>query len=208
MTAITTSCETLTTIIKANPRAKDQSEVTSLQKTISTLRDRLLHLENQLKIQDGNIQIERSNNEANIKSLQSLLDETRKQLQQSCETSQYEFNQYTEKVKVKDDEIQQLTQNIQKLKKNLDTAQDEVIQLKLHIAAQLDANMAKETSATNKAATNQQQHTYDTQSKPKVLFLGTSNIKAINEAKLTTAATVEKVVKYTLKENSSFCNFT
>ncbi|CAC5387353.1 unnamed protein product [Mytilus coruscus] len=117
MTAITTSFETLTTIIKANPRAKDQSEVTSLQKTVSTLRDRLLHLENQLKIQDGNIQIERSNNEVNIKSLQSLLDETRKQLKQSCETSQYEFNQYTEKIKVKDDEIQQLTQNIQKLKK-------------------------------------------------------------------------------------------
>ncbi|CAC5387096.1 unnamed protein product [Mytilus coruscus] len=117
MTAITTSCETLTTIIKANPRAKDQSEVTSLQKTISTLRDSLLHLENQLKIQDGNIQIERSNNEVNIKSLQSLLDETRKQLKQSCETSQYEFNQYTEKIKVKDNEIQQLTQKIQKLKK-------------------------------------------------------------------------------------------
>ncbi|CAC5378012.1 unnamed protein product [Mytilus coruscus] len=121
MTAITTSFETLTTIIKANPRAKDQSEVISLQKTVSTLRDRLLHLENQLKIQDGNIQIERSNNEVNIKSLQLLLDETRKQLKQSCETSQYEFNQYTEKIKVKDDEIQQLTQNIQKLKKNLDT---------------------------------------------------------------------------------------
>ncbi|CAG2218274.1 unnamed protein product [Mytilus edulis] len=203
ITAITTSCETLTTIIKANPRAKDQSEVTSLQKTISTLRDRLLHLENQLKIQDGNIQIERSNNEVNIKSLQSLLDETRKQLKQSCETSQYEFNQYTEKVKAKDEEIQQLTQNIRKLKTNLDTAQDEVIQLKNHIAAQLDANMAKETSS-NKAATNQQQHRNDTQSKPKVLFLGTSNIKAINEAKLTTAATVEKVVKYTLKETVAY----
>ncbi|CAG2190212.1 unnamed protein product [Mytilus edulis] len=179
ITAITTSCETLTTIIKANPRAKDQSEVTSLQKTISTLRDRLLHLENQLKIQDGNIQIERSNNEVNIKSLQSLLDETRKQLKQSCETYQYEFNQYTEKIKAKDEEIQQLTQNIRKLKTNLDTAQDE-------------------------AATNQQQHRNDTQSKPKVLFLGTSNIKAINEAKLTTAATVEKVVKYTLKETVAY----
>ncbi|CAG2210987.1 unnamed protein product [Mytilus edulis] len=135
--------------------------------------------------------------------LQSLLDETRKQLKQSCETSQYEFNQYTEKVKAKDEEIQQLTQNIRKLKTNLDTAQDEVIQLKNHIAAQLDANMAKETS-TNKAATNQQQHRNDTQSKPKVLFLGTSNIKAINEAKLTTAATVEKVVKYTLKETVAY----
>ncbi|VDH89492.1 Hypothetical predicted protein [Mytilus galloprovincialis] len=107
-------------------------------------------------------------------------------------------------MKAKDEEIQQLTQNIRKLKTNLDTAQDEVIQLKNHVAAQLDANMAKETSATNKAATNQQQHRNDTQSKPKVLFLGTSNIKAINEAKLTTAATVEMVVKYSLKETVAY----
>ncbi|CAC5413691.1 unnamed protein product [Mytilus coruscus] len=57
MTAINSSCKPSSTLIKAKERSKDQSKVTFLQKMINTLRQRLQHLENHFKIQEGNMLI-------------------------------------------------------------------------------------------------------------------------------------------------------
>ena len=115
-------------------------------------------------------------------------------MKQTIDQSQLEFEQYRVKLKAKEDEISQLSETVDQLTVKLSKAQDEVIQLKQHISATTDGTDTPFSA----------QRSQTTTSKPRVLLVGTSNIKDINEAKITDAAIVTKIVKYTLKDTKSF----
>ncbi|CAC5393182.1 unnamed protein product [Mytilus coruscus] len=87
------------------------------------------------------------------------------------------------------------TRNQIKLMK-LDEAQDEILQLKSNISASLDEatprSIQKEVVREVPPA------------KPKLLFVGTSNIQGIHVEKLTQAADIKKVIQYTLDDTSEF----
>ena len=76
----------------------------------------------------------------------------------------------------------------------LSSTQDEVIQLKLNLAAALDP---RDTYETPKARKNNA-------SLPQALLIGTSNIKGIVPDKLTHAAEVHKEIKYTIDDALTF----
>ena len=122
------------------------------------------------------------------------MDTTRLQLKQTVDQSQFEFDQYREKLRSKEDEITQLSESVDQLTVKLSKAQDEIIQLKQHISATADG-------AGNQFVVKGHQ---TTPSKPSVLLVGTSNIKDINEEKITDVAAVSKIIKYTLQDTKSF----
>lgn len=70
----------------------------------------------------------------------------------------------------------------------------------MHISALMDSNIQK----LSVKPTDTLRHPDVTLLKSKVLLLGTSNIKNINETKLSDAVNVEKVVKYTLEETKTY----
>ena len=194
---VKSTCETIKSLI-GNIKPKDQSDVVMLNKTISSLREKNLQLETQLRTEVGNATIEKSSLEINNASLQSLLDSNRQQLKQTMDQSQSEFEQYRDKLRAKDNEIAQLSETIHQMAVKLDKAQDEIIQLKQHISASVAGSSF--TTVQHSA----QGHQTVTPAKPSVLLVGTSNVKDINEAKITDACSVTKIVKYTMKDAKSF----
>jgi len=177
-----------------------QTEIPTLQKSINSLREKNQLLETKLKIQESNAALERCQNADSVRNMKLLLDETRSQLKQSVETANSESNIHAERMKAKIEEIQQLTVSVANLTAKLDHAQDEILQLKMHISALMDSNIQK----LSVKPTDTLRHPDVTLLKPKVLLLGTSNIKNINETKLSDAVNVEKVVKYTLEETETY----
>ena len=161
---VKSTCETIKSLI-GNIKPKDQSDVVMLNKTISSLREKNLQLETQLRTEVGNATIEKSSLEINNASLQSLLDSNRQQLKQTMDQSQSEFEQYRDKLRAKDNEIAQLSETIHQMAVKLDKAQDEIIQLKQHISASVAGSSF--TTVQHSA----QGHQTVTPAKPSVLLV-------------------------------------
>ena len=71
----------------------------------------------------------------------------------------------------------------------------------MHVAALTDSNCEKFIKST---LTGAAKSPVSRPSKPNVLLLGTSNIKNINEAKLSDAVAMQKVVKYTIEDTMTY----
>lgn len=197
--SVSDCCKKLSELI--DKKGKDaQTEIPTLQKSINSLREKNQLLETKLKIQESNAALERCQNEDSVRNMKLLLDEIRSQLKQSVETANSESNIHAERMKAKNEEIQQLSASVANLTAKLDHAQDEILQLKMHISALMDSSIQK----LSVKPTDTLRHPDVTLLKSKVLLLGTSNIKNINETKLSDAVNVEKVVKYTLEEIKTY----
>lgn len=197
--SVSDCCKKLSELI--DKKGKDaQTEIPTLQKSINSLREKNQLLETKLKIQESNAALERCQNEDSVRNMKLLLDEIRSQLKQSVETANSESNIHAERMRSKNEEIQQLTVSVANLTAKLDHAQDEILQLKMHISALMDSSIQK----LSVKPTDTLRHPDVTLLKSKVLLLGTSNIKNINETKLSDAVNVEKVVKYTLEEIKTY----
>ena len=110
MTAISSSCETMSNLFRVGNKDKISQEIPSLQRSILSLKEKNELLETQLKICEGKVQLERSQHDESTKSLQTMLDETRAQLKQTLETLTSEASIHTDKMKTKNEELEKLSQ--------------------------------------------------------------------------------------------------
>ncbi|CAC5362498.1 unnamed protein product [Mytilus coruscus] len=125
-----------------------------------------------------------------------MLEDTRNQIKLMVSSNNNEIDFKSKRLEEKNEEITQLTSSLNIVKKKLDEAQDEILQLKSNISASLDEatprSIQKEVVREVPPA------------KPKLLFVGTSNIQVIHVEKLTQAADIKKVIQYTLDDTSEF----
>ena len=98
---------------------------------------------------------------------------------------------YIDKLKEKNKEIETLNDSTTRLRDQLKTAQDEIISTKIQIAS---------LSSGKHEMPNEPGHL----GKPCVLLIGTSNIKYIQESKLSDNMQIKKFVKYTIDETCEF----
>jgi hypothetical protein len=90
-----------------------------------------------------------------------------------------------------------MSRTINQLTNQLNKAQDEIIELKITFRHQLMEPISAMCITL---------HSHQIVAPPKlsVLLIGTSNVKNINEAKLTDSCYVTKIVKHTMKNTKSF----
>lgn len=177
---------------------KSNKDSESSSRMISSLKERVAHLETELRLEKSSAALEKSTLESNMGVLKSLNEDVKHQLSLSKESMETMYTQHAEKMQAKDAELDRLTANMHNLAEKLDKAQDEIIQLKSHISSLMDKKGTEgydpfQANASATAAT-----------KPQVLLIGTSNIKEINESRLTDAAVVKKVIKYKIKDVQPF----
>lgn len=101
---------------------------------------------------------------------------------------------YRKKINEKNTEIEALNEATKRLRTQVSTTEDEITSLKMHIAStSSNPEMAEKFYVPNAS-----------KAKPSVILIGTSNIKNIQESKLSENMQIEKYVKYTIDQT---CNF-
>ena len=175
-----------TTQMEGNDTASDKAKVRSLSEEIKLL-------EIKLKAERSKAEIATAQYEESLKHEKTMLSETRSELQKMIVSSNTEADFNAERLKEKNSEIGNLQTLVQDLTVKLNRANDEILSLKLQLSTAFEHNLSKLL---------QQESPSD--SKPCVLLIGTSNIKGINENKLTQAANVRKVVKYTMADTMEY----
>lgn len=176
----------------------ESEQPSDLKNKIKLLQEDKNTLESQLKSERGNMIILQASFDNAIKHEQELLAESRNQLKLMVSTNTNELEYTSKRLDEKNEEIKELTSELQITRNKLQDAQDEILQLKLQISASMDTDVQiTKTHKTEEAKAS-------TQSKPQLVLVGTSNIQGINEEKLTMAADVHKIIKYTLDETSEY----
>ncbi|VDI84200.1 Hypothetical predicted protein [Mytilus galloprovincialis] len=172
------------------------ADVTALKKKVQLLEDEIQSLKSQLQTEKGNNVLLQEQFNTAIKHEQSMLEDTRNQIKLMVSSNNNEIDFKSKRLEEKNEEITQLTSSLNIVKKKLDEAQDEILQLKSNISASLD-------EATTRSIQKELVREVPP-AKPKLLFVGTSNIQGIHVEKLTQAADIKKVIQYTLDDTSEF----
>ena len=195
ITAITTSKEScLLAISKIHLASPQDHDISSCQAKIRALNEEVKLLESKLKIERSKSELVVLQYEESLKHEKALLEQTRSELHKMVLNANSEADFNAERLKVKNEEICTLHSSTQELSSKLDRANDEILSLKMQLSASLDQNFSKVPHHDN----------WREPSKPNVLLMGTSNIKGINEDKLTQSANVHKVIKYTMAETKQY----
>lgn len=175
----------------------DTSEVSMLQSRIGVLEVEKQDLDIQVKQHKANFEQASLQHDEVVKQKAKMLADCNRQYNQIEKTLSLEREFLQNKLTKKDEEIESLQNRNRILASKLDEAQDQIIELKSQIgsASSSDSSGFK-TVGLHVAAKSP--------SKPWALLIGTSNLKHINEEKLTDAAIVTKVIQYTLKEAEEY----
>ncbi|CAC5400944.1 unnamed protein product [Mytilus coruscus] len=172
------------------------ADVTALKKKVQLLEDEIQSLKSQPQTEKGNNVLLQEQFNSAIKHEQSMLEDTRNQIKLMVSSNNNEIDFKSKRLEEKNKEITQLTSSLNIVKKKLDEAQDEILQLKSNISASLDEATPR---SIQKEVVREVPPT-----KPKLLFVGTSNIQGIHMEKLTQAADIKNVIQYTLDDTSEF----
>ncbi|CAC5374668.1 unnamed protein product [Mytilus coruscus] len=145
------------------------ADVTALKKKVQLLEDEIQSLKSQLQTEKGNNVLLQEQFNSAIKNEQSMLEDTRNQIKLMVSSNNNEIDFKSKRLEEKNEEITQLTSSLNIVKKKLDEAQDEILQLKSNISASLD-------EATPRSSQKEVVREVPP-AKPKLLFVGTSNIQ-------------------------------
>lgn len=180
--------EDLNTRVKEFCKPKDTEELVTLRKKVSDLQAEKQSLEQQLKIERNNIAYNEEHHASAIKYEKGLVEKLRKELEDIISSSTTEIQFSSSRMEEKNQEILHLSKAVQDLNKKVSDLQDENINLRTQIANLFDsqASAAPFTNVGSKL--------------PFALLIGTSNIKGINEKKLTTAVDIAKIIAFTTEE--------
>lgn len=187
--------------MKSSPSRDSISTVNSDQ-SVFLLKSKISSLEDQLKLEKSNSAIAKGAYETNIKTLQALLDNSRRQAQEGSDSMRVEMEQFREKLRNKEAENERLTENNGILKGKLDKTQDELINLKSQMSELMDKT--NDTVGASENSFRAVQNSRSQPAKPRVLLIGTSNCKEINEARISNSVVVNKVIKYVIKDAISY----
>lgn len=161
---------------------------------IDALKKKNQTLENELKELKHESYKEKVEIEDKLKKTKEDLDKTREELRKTFELTNSEGDMYRKKINEKNTEIEALNEATKRLRTQVSTTEDEITSLKMHIAStSSNPEMAEKFYVPNAS-----------KAKPSVILIGTSNIKNIQESKLSENMQIEKYVKYTIDQT---CNF-
>lgn len=168
-------------------------EVEPMQKKIHDLKVEKQSLELQLQIERNNIATNNEHYESSLKHERAKVEKLQAELEDYITTSTREMHFGSSRMEEKNQEIITLSKCKNDLTERVNYLQDENLNLKSQISNMYDKNM------------NRQSKTSEVPNKPAILsafLLGTSNIKGINEDKLTTEVAITKEIAFTLNETS------
>ena len=189
----TKSCDANKVKGSANKNSTDTCTISSLETKLRNIKDENKSLEYQLQLEKSNSMLLKEQYEQALAHEKSLTRDARDQLMKSLATASSEQELCEKRLKEKNNEIESLSRTVTDLSTKLNNSRDEVIQMKVQFAA------------TTESTTSPVNITHGAQPpKPTVLLVGTSNLKGINQTKLTNAADVYKEIKYTMKEAAEY----
>ncbi|VDI51282.1 Hypothetical predicted protein [Mytilus galloprovincialis] len=171
---------------------EDTNTVTSYQKKISRLQKNNQSLELQLKIERNNVALNNTNFESALQHERSLVRNLRKELESVIPTSTKEILFNSDNYEAKKQEITELTKTVRELNMQVSHLQDKNMSIKSQLANLYDDQINRRTN-TNP----------DKKSIPDIattLMVGTSNLKGINEKKITPAVEITKVIAFTIEQ--------
>ncbi|CAG2207784.1 unnamed protein product [Mytilus edulis] len=182
---------------------EDTNTVTSYQKKISELQKVNQSLELQLKIERNNVALNNANFESALQHERSLVSNLRKELESVITTSTKEILFNSDKNEAKNQEITELTKTVKELNMQVSHLQDENMSIKSQLANLYDDQINRRTN-TNPDKTEEKKSIPDI---PTALMVGTSNLKGINEKKITPAVEITKVIAFTIDQAKDDNNY-
>ncbi|CAG2192164.1 unnamed protein product [Mytilus edulis] len=176
---------------------EDTFTVTPYQKKISELQKDNQSLELQLKIERNNEALNNANFECALQHERSLVSNLRKELESVITTSTKEiaFNSDNYEAKKKHQKSE-LTKTVRQLNMQVSHRQDENMSIKSQLANLYDDQINRRTN-TNPDKTEEKKCIPDIAT---ALMVGTSNLKGINEKKITPAVEITKVIAFTIDQ--------
>lgn len=178
------------------PSASDS--VIALKSEIKKVKDENIHLKEQIQEEKISLMAYKDHHEKILKAERELhktqLEQHKKITNDLRESHEYNVTQ----LKQKNEHIEQLNNIVKDTNAKLNMAKDELIQMKTSMAAQIspEGKLHETRNETGKTLHSDQ--------KPSVLLIGTSNIKGIDEARITNIASVTKAIKYTIKQAKEY----
>lgn len=189
-----------------------ETDMTTLHQQIRNLQDERESLKSQLKLEKGNCIIIRTQYEDALKHEKQMLAETRNELKNLVATNNSEIETIKNRLDEKNTEIDGMKERFDEKNKALDKAQDEILNLKTQLSSSMDREM-KTQGTPNRGTEGTKQDVKEKSdvrpNKPVALLVGTSNVRNINEDKMTPDVTVIKHISFTLEETQSYimsCN--
>lgn len=191
--------ESQITAIKVMPSGKQAKSDTDQTVTIHCLENKIASLkadkttlDSQLKMEKNHIMLQKEQYDSLLQSERELHKTTRDQLKSVSTNAREESEAMGLKLKTKNEEIEKLNAKLKETNEKLNMARDEIIQLKEQIAHR------------NTDSVERMQMQEPSNRKPTALLVGTSNIKGIQENRLSNHVSVEKVIKYTLSDTADY----
>lgn len=158
-------------------------------------------LEFNLQLEKANSAIKDESCEKALAFEKKLLQDARDQLKSSITNANENLEIANKRLHEKEAEIETLNDRIKELNQLLNSARDEILQLKSQMSSNMSAmwHHSTETRTTSQAS----EIPDDTNMKPTALLIGTSNIEGIKEDKISDIANFTKMIKYTMRETKS-----
>lgn len=189
--------------------AKVSKEIQTLNDTINKQNMEVMSLKNKVQVlthenkskqseMDHKLQTVRSDYELEIAKLHSKLDtqtqlnsDVKQQLNQSTHHLNNNLEHLEQKLVAKNSEITNLEGICTNLRHDMEIKNNEILSLKMHASQSFQFNEKFDE-------TNEKQQSRQTI--PKVLLIGTSNTKGIDEKRLSAKFATEKCIAYTFKQ--------
>lgn len=165
-------------------------KILSLEAKLQNMKEEIKSKEQQVQSLKANSLLQEELQEHTLTHERKILEETRDQVKKLIQEKNEDYEHLNNKIHEKQAENESLNQTIKDLTIKLNLSKDEVIQIKTSMASSLHSEPTTPTAARMEQL--------------KVLLVGTSNIEGIKAEKLTTAAQVQKVIKYTLNDTSTY----
>lgn len=180
-------------------------ELQSVQQKIKTLQEEKDSLKSQLQIEKENVTLLKCQYDDLNNHSRNLLVETRKELEKLVSSTNSELDFNANRLIIKNQELQTLHESEHNLRLQLDKAIDEILNLKSQISSSIDISGQRAGTAASKSQ-HQTKEQVDQQSiwKPSVLLIGTSNIRGINESKLSSSIDAIKEICFTLDKTNEY----
>jgi chromosome segregation ATPase len=170
---------------------QEDTDVLSLNMKIKTLQNEKQTLEFKIKQEISNTALIKVQHEDQLRHENNILEETRLELKNMITTSKNEDEFLNASLQSKNEEINKLNETIGELSVKIQEIQEENIALRSQMSSQFQDSMTVKTDSSKNT---------NTVTKPKVLLLGTSNTKGINEDKLSSSVETQKTEAFTLDQ--------
>lgn len=181
-----------------SPKQSSADSISTLKSELKLVRDENYSLKVQISEEKKNHLAGKEHYEKLLKHEHEMHQTNQEQQKSIMKDVQKNQDYYIDQLTQKNEEIDTLNQTARDLSIKLNISQDEIIQLKMSFASQINTEMKPRDDTT---VTSQQG---SRENKPSVLLIGTSNIGGIDAARITDVATVTKEIKYTMKQATDF----